>query len=281
MNGTHGRVGGNIFVLAYVLAMVPPFLELLRARAPGVSWAAALLIVVTAAVTAAAIRSRGGGGAGEALGCLGGILAWAGWLAAPLLSLQLVPGASEARILGGSLPPLLMTIALVIGRRHVAAVSRAVDPVAPPISKGPPPAGADGAEAVAAHARAFVERFLPAIAPGTPTRPLRWTHGAPPTQEAVDDCLRQYARLLSAAHAEGPSQLLQFDVMVAGEVAIAHASAGSRNGRSLAPHADLAAFIRRCEPDVRAGVQYARGGGHDALARLITIAETVEAATRR
>ncbi len=276
MNGTHGRVGGNIFVLAYVVAMVPPFVELLRHRAPGVAWAAALLIVVTAVATAATIRSRGGGGAGEALGCLGGALAWTGCLAAPFLSPQLVPGASKdlARIAGGSLPPLLMTFALLTGRRRVTAVSRTADSMAPPSAKAP--VGEDGGEQVAAHARAFVERFLPAIAPGAPPRPLRWMHSTPPTQEAVDDCLGQYARLLSAAYAEGPWQLLQFDVMVAGEVAIAHASAGSSSGKSLASHAELASFIRRCEPEVRAVVERLRGGGSDALGRLIALADTVE-----
>jgi len=113
MLGTHGRVGGSIFLAAYALAVFAPSMRLITSAPPGTKVAVLAAVIAAGAVTVFSIRAHGGGGAGEGLGILAGVLAWAGLYAVPALA----PGLAEPDVLqvaGASLPPLLV-IAVVWG----------------------------------------------------------------------------------------------------------------------------------------------------------------------
>ena len=83
MFGRHGVIGGNIFLVSYVIAVAGPLLRILSASPSRTKLAAVAIVLVTALVTVLAIRVFGGGGAGEPIGCLTAILVWAGWVLAP------------------------------------------------------------------------------------------------------------------------------------------------------------------------------------------------------
>ena len=115
MFGSHGKVGGSIFLAAYALAVAPPILRMV-ASAPPITKAAALAIVITSgAITTFSIRAHGGGGAGEGFGILGGVLAWVGLYAAPDLAARIAPGLGEPdlwQVGGASLLPVLLASVL-------------------------------------------------------------------------------------------------------------------------------------------------------------------------
>lgn len=115
MFGRHGIVGGNLFLIAYVVAMLGPAQRLFAESPQDVKWIAVGVMLVTAAVTVVSIRLLGGGGVGEPFGCLAGILVWLGRYAGPALASRLAPTSSQPdlwRIVGGSIPPVLMALAL-------------------------------------------------------------------------------------------------------------------------------------------------------------------------
>lgn len=117
MYGTHGAVGGNIFLAAYLLAVGTPMIKLLPTATPSVKLAALALIAATAVLTTVSIKIHGGGGVGEPLGCLLGILAWVGRLAGPALAVRFAPQSPQPNlwpIIAGSVPPLLIALGLII-----------------------------------------------------------------------------------------------------------------------------------------------------------------------
>ena len=78
-------------------------------------WIALAVMAVTIVVTVVSIRLLGGGGVGEPVGCLSGILVWAGRYAGPALASRLTPAFLEPdlwSIIGGSIPPILTILAL-------------------------------------------------------------------------------------------------------------------------------------------------------------------------
>jgi hypothetical protein len=120
VHATHGVVGGNLFLGAYVLAMLSPSLRLFSAWPQNVKWFALVVMVVTAIGTVVSIRVHGGGGAGELLGCIAGALAWLGRFVGPALSSRPPPASSQPdlwQIVGGSIPPVLMALTLWFVRR--------------------------------------------------------------------------------------------------------------------------------------------------------------------
>jgi hypothetical protein len=123
LSGTHGVVGGNLFLGAYLLAMLTPCLRLFSASSHGVNWIALIVIVITGVITVASVRAHGGGAAGEPLGCLAGALVWLGRFAGPAMASRLAPAESQPdlwRVVGGSLPPVLMALALWFSKRGKA-----------------------------------------------------------------------------------------------------------------------------------------------------------------
>ncbi len=113
--GVHGIVGGNLFLIAYALAMLNPSLRLFSESPPEVKSIAVAVMFVTVVVTVVSIRLLGGGGRGEPFGCLAGALVWLGRLAGPALASILEPASSQPdlwRIVGGSIPPILMALVL-------------------------------------------------------------------------------------------------------------------------------------------------------------------------
>jgi len=113
MFGTHGRIGGSIFLAAYALAVFAPSMRLIMSAPPGTKALAVGIVIVTGVLAVFTLRAHGGGGAGEGLGILGGVLAWAGLYAVPALA----PGLAEPdvlRLAGASMSPLLLA-ALVWG----------------------------------------------------------------------------------------------------------------------------------------------------------------------
>ena len=121
MRGTHGSVGGNIFLLLYALAVFTPGLRVLAGSTPTRKAIALLVLVGTAALVVHVLRAVGGGGAGEPLGLLAGAAAWIGRLLAPALGSRLVSGGEWDlwAVTGASaLPALLASILWWRHRRH-------------------------------------------------------------------------------------------------------------------------------------------------------------------
>ena len=111
MFGAHGRVGGSIFLAAYALAVFAPSMRLIMSAPPGTKAAVLVTVIAAGTITVFSIRAHGGGGAGEGLGILAGILAWAGLYAVPALA----PGLAEPdalQVAGASTLPLLMIAAV-------------------------------------------------------------------------------------------------------------------------------------------------------------------------
>jgi hypothetical protein len=285
--GTHGAVGGSLFLAAYVLAMFGPFMRLLPASPPSVKWAAGLAVLVTAVSTVLSIRTHGAGGAGEGLGFLAGILVWAGRLATPRLASHIAstwPEMDALSVVGGSLPPLLMalTLRLVRRRRNQKATSSFSYAAGTPVLPQRPDAGPGvlDTERMALHARGFVERFLP---PGADSgHSLLYGSGnrrAPdfvPSQESLDRCLQDYGKLVRLGVLEHPLRLLDFAFMDASELTIAYLSRCRDAGRTVPAQEGLAELIRKSEPELRQFLERTHGSGHDALKRLMTIAEILE-----
>jgi hypothetical protein len=117
--GAHGAVGANLFLLIYLSAVLNPMLRILSSPTSGVKAIALVVVLATAAVTMTSIRAQGGGGAGEPVGCLAGTLAWLGRFAAPALGSYLAPasGPDSWRILGASIPPVLVALGLWLRSR--------------------------------------------------------------------------------------------------------------------------------------------------------------------
>jgi len=59
--GVHGIVGGNLFLIAYALAMLNPSLRLFSESPPEVKLIAVAVMFVTVVVTVVSIRLLGGG----------------------------------------------------------------------------------------------------------------------------------------------------------------------------------------------------------------------------
>ena len=96
-------------------AMLGPAQRLFAESPQEPKWIALAVMAVTVAATVVSIRFLGGGGVGEPVGCLAGILVWAGRYAGPALASRLVPGSTQPdlwSIVGGSIPPVLTILAL-------------------------------------------------------------------------------------------------------------------------------------------------------------------------
>lgn len=111
--GAHGRIGGQIFIAGYLLAVLIPF--------PPVSdisgLVALVIVIVTATVTPISLTIVGGGGAGEALGLILAVFAWVGRFAGPAMASWLGPDdLNDAlwRVVGASLPALLFALAALV-----------------------------------------------------------------------------------------------------------------------------------------------------------------------
>lgn len=120
MRGTHGVVGGNLFLAAYVLAMLNPAVRLFAVSSQEVKWFALAVMVAAAGFTVVWIWVHGAGGGGEPLGGLAGALAWLGRFAGPALASRLAPPTSQPdlwRIVGGSILPVLLALTLWLASR--------------------------------------------------------------------------------------------------------------------------------------------------------------------
>ena len=115
MFGRHGIVGGNLFLIAYVPAMVGPAERIFAESPQDVKWIALAVLATTVGFTVVSLRFLGGGGVGEPIGCLAGILVWAGRYAGPALASFFAPAKFQPdvwSIVGGSIPPVLTISAL-------------------------------------------------------------------------------------------------------------------------------------------------------------------------
>ena len=112
MRGAHGRIGGGIFLLGYLPAMLLPLPPVISGVNGLVAWA---IVVVVATVTPISLTVVGGGGAGEGLGLILVILAWVGRFAGPAMGSWLAPNGPEEglwRVIGGSFPAILFAVAV-------------------------------------------------------------------------------------------------------------------------------------------------------------------------
>ena len=96
-------------------AMLGPAQRLFAESPPNVKLVALAVMAVTVVATVVSIRFLGRGGVGEPVGCLAGILVWAGRYAGPALASRLAPASSQPDlwgIIGGSIPPVLTILVL-------------------------------------------------------------------------------------------------------------------------------------------------------------------------
>lgn len=112
MNNTHGKVGGNLFILLFVLAVLTPLTRVWYTTAQPVAWGALSTALFTLVVTVITIRALGGATIGEALGLLAGGLAWLGRLGGPFAAGLISKHVDNdlLRVIGSSLLPILMCI---------------------------------------------------------------------------------------------------------------------------------------------------------------------------
>jgi hypothetical protein len=115
MHGMHGRVGGNLFLCAYLLAVLGPAVKLFVGGTDSSRFVAPAVVVGVAALTVYAIRANGGGGVGEILGLMAGLLSWAGWLIAWLFAAEDTTGARK--LVGASALPGVLALALLLRGR--------------------------------------------------------------------------------------------------------------------------------------------------------------------
>lgn len=113
MNGTHGKVGGNLFLAAYVVAILMPLVEVGWSPQRSIGWTLGALcaVVTTGVVTTRFIRRHGHGGGGEAWGLALAVVAWLGRWGAPALASRIGiplirPGLWP--LLGASMPVLVI-----------------------------------------------------------------------------------------------------------------------------------------------------------------------------
>ena len=119
MFGRHGIVGGNLFLMSFMFAAMPPLMRILSASPPHTKMAAVTVASVAAIVTVVSVRVHGGGGVGEGLGALVSLLSWAGYFLAPPVAGQLGIAASEinmVKIVGASVLPVLAALTLFVLR---------------------------------------------------------------------------------------------------------------------------------------------------------------------